>query len=89
MPDPRLEPTFQGSPLPSLGKDENPETEFAQNDGIDGDIGLMRAKPRHDPRIGSWFVASLRTLASTKYFTAHPSTQSPMGTKELVLWTGE
>jgi hypothetical protein len=42
-PDPRVEPTFQGGTLPSLGKDENPESEFAENDGIDGDIWLMCA----------------------------------------------
>ena len=54
-PDPRVEPTFQGDPLPSLGKDEKPESEFAEDDGIDGDISLMCAKPRHDPWIGRWF----------------------------------
>jgi len=54
-PDPRVEPTFQGSPLPSLGKDENPESEFAEDDGIDGDIRFMCAEPRQDARIGRWF----------------------------------
>jgi len=28
-PDPRFEPAFQDSPLPSFGKDENPESQFA------------------------------------------------------------
>ena len=28
-PDSRVEPAFQGSPLPSPGKDEDPESEFA------------------------------------------------------------
>jgi hypothetical protein len=51
-PDPRVEPAFQGGPLPSFGKDENPESQFAKNDGIDGDVWLMCAKPRHDTRIG-------------------------------------
>jgi len=51
-PDARVEPTFQGGPLPSTGKNENPESELAENDGIDGDIWLMCTKPRHDPRIG-------------------------------------
>ena len=54
-PDSRVEPTFQDGPLPSLRKDENPESEFAEDDGIYGDIWLMCAKPRHDPRIGRWF----------------------------------
>jgi len=34
---------------------ENPESEFAENDGIDGNIRLMCAKPLHDPRIGRRF----------------------------------
>src|SRR5260221_12932784 len=54
-PDPRVEPALQGGPPPSLGKDENPESQFAENDGIDGDLWLMCAKPRHDTRIGRWF----------------------------------
>ena len=28
--DPLVEPAFQGGPLPSLGKDQNPESQFAQ-----------------------------------------------------------
>jgi len=40
-PDPRVEPVFQGGPLPSLGEDENPESQFAENDRIDGDVRLM------------------------------------------------
>jgi len=55
-PNSRVEPAFQGGPLPPPGKDENPESEFAENDGIDRDIRLMCAKPRHDPRIGRWLV---------------------------------
>ena len=54
-PTPACEPAFQGGPLPSLGKDENPESQFAENDRIDGDVWLMCAKPRHDTRIGRWF----------------------------------
>ena len=54
-PDTRVEPAFQGTPLPSLGQDEYPESEFTENDGIDGNIRLMCAKPRHHPRIGRWF----------------------------------
>jgi hypothetical protein len=28
---------------------------FAEDDGIDGHIRFMCAKPRHDPRVGRWF----------------------------------
>lgn len=31
-----------------LGKDENPESQFAENNGIDRHVWLMRAKPLHD-----------------------------------------
>src|SRR5271168_801033 len=31
--DSRVEPAFQGAPFPSFGKDENPESQFAENDG--------------------------------------------------------
>src|SRR5256885_2078618 len=43
-PGSRVEPAFQGCTLPSLGKDENPEAQFAEDDGIDGDVWLMCAK---------------------------------------------
>jgi hypothetical protein len=53
--DAKVEPAFQGVPLPSLWKDKNPESQFAEDDGIDGDIRLICAKPRHDTRVGRWF----------------------------------
>lgn len=54
-PHARFKPGFQGGPLPSLRKDENPESKFAEKDGIDGDLRFMWAKPRHTTRIGRWF----------------------------------
>jgi hypothetical protein len=50
-PGSRVEPAFQGSPLLSIGQNENPESKFAENDGIDGYFGLMGAKPRNHLRI--------------------------------------
>ncbi len=50
--DTGVEPAFQKGPLPSLGKEENPESQFAENDGIDGEVCLVRAKPLQDTRIG-------------------------------------
>ena len=52
--DASVKPAFQGIPIPSLWKDKNPESQFAEDDGIDGDIRLMSAKPRHDTRVGRW-----------------------------------
>jgi hypothetical protein len=66
-PDTRVEPAFQGSPLPSPGQDENPESEFAENDGIDCNIRLMCAKPRYDTRVGR----RLRRLAQNR-LSRHP-----------------
>jgi len=42
-PDPGVEPALQGSPLLPLGKNENPEPQFADNHGIDGDVGKVIA----------------------------------------------
>ena len=46
-PDTRVELAFQSGPLSSLGEDENPESQFSESDGIDGDVWLMCAKPLH------------------------------------------
>jgi hypothetical protein len=47
-PDSRVEPAFQGSPLPSPGKDEDPESEFAENDGIDSTITTSMSTHAYD-----------------------------------------
>ena len=81
-PDPRVEPAFQGGPLPSLGKDENPETEFAENDGIDGDLWLMCAKPRHDPRIGRWFRRLAQNVGIHQVLHSASVDSESIGTKK-------
>ena len=55
-----------------LGRIENPESQFAENNGIDGDFWLMCPKPRHDTRIGYCFRRFAQNIRITKYFTAHP-----------------
>jgi hypothetical protein len=54
-PDSRVEPVFQGRLPPPLGKHENPESELAGNDAVDGGVWLMCAKPGFDARIADWF----------------------------------
>src|ERR1017187_4111916 len=81
-PYPRVEPTFQGGPLPPLGKDENPESEFAEDDGIDGDIWLMCAKPRHDPRIGRWFRRLAQNVGVDQVLHSASVDSESMGTKK-------
>ncbi len=81
-PDPRVEPAFQGGPLPSLGKDENPESEFAENDGIDGDIWLMCAKPRYDPRIGRRFRRLAQNVGVDQVLHSASVDSESIGTKK-------
>jgi hypothetical protein len=50
--DSRIEPALQGGPLPSLGEDKNSESEFADNERIDGYIRFVHAKPLDNLRIG-------------------------------------
>jgi len=49
---PSVKPAFQRGPLPSRGTKENPESQFAEDDGIDRDVSLMGAKPCRDARVG-------------------------------------
>ena len=69
--DPFVEPPFQRSTLLAPGKDKYPKTQLTQNHRINGDISLVRAKPRRAMRIGIGFVSSLKTLESTGNFTAN------------------
>ena len=50
--DARVEPAFQCRPLSSPGKDQNPESQFAGNHRIDGDVRFMCPELRHDTRVG-------------------------------------
>ncbi len=67
-PGSRIEPVFQGSPLPSLGKDQNPESQLAKYDRIDGDVRLMSAKPRHDARVGRRFGRLAQNIGVDQIF---------------------
>ena len=49
-----VEPTFEGASLFSLGKEQNPEAKFAENDRVHRDVPLMRPKPSQDMRVGHW-----------------------------------
>ena len=53
--DALVEPSLQSGPLPSLRKEENTESQLANNDRIDGDLPLMCAKPADHARIGRRF----------------------------------
>jgi len=81
-PDPRVEPAFQGSSVPSLRKDENPESKFAENDGIDGNIRLMCAKPRHDPRIGRRFRRLAQDVSVDQVLHSASVDSESIGTKK-------
>ena len=79
---PPRRPAFQGGLLPSLRKDQSPESEFAENDGIDGDIGLMCAKPRNDPRIGRWFRRLTQNVGIDQVLHSASVDSESMGTKK-------
>ena len=79
---PRIEPAFLGGPLPPLGKDENPESQFAENDGIDGDLWLMCAKPRHDTRIGRWFCRLAQNVGVDQVLHSASVDSESIGTKK-------
>jgi hypothetical protein len=81
-PNPRVEPTFQGGPLPSFGKDENPESQFAKNEGIDSDVWLMSAKPCHDSRIGRRFRRLAQNVGVDQILHSASVDSESMGTKK-------
>lgn len=77
-PDPRVEPTFQRSPLASPGKEQNPESESAENHGINGDVLLMCTKPRYDARIGCGFCRLAQNVGVNQVLPgASPPTANP------------
>jgi hypothetical protein len=67
---------------------KTPESELAENDGIDGDIPLMCAKPRHDPRIGRWF-RRLAQNAGVDQVLHSASVDSESGDEKILPRTGE
>ena len=79
---PRVEPTLQGGPLPSFGKDKNPESQFAENDGIDGNVGLMGTKPLHDMRIGRWLRQLTQNIGVDQIFHSVSVDSEWMGAKK-------
>ena len=81
-PGPCFEPTFQGGPLPSLGKHENPESQFAENDRIDGNVWLICAKPRYDTRIGGWFRRLAQNVGVDQVLHSASVDSESMGTKK-------
>src|SRR5207244_1990292 len=78
----RLEPAFQGGPLLSPGKDENSESQFAENDGIDGDLRLMCAKPRHHARIRLGFRRLAQDVGVDQVLHCASVDSESMGTKK-------
>lgn len=43
---------FQGCPFLAFEKDENPESQLAKDDRIDGNLRLLGAEPLHYARVG-------------------------------------
>ena len=88
-PHPSVKSAFQRGPLPSRWKKENPESQFAEDDGIDRDVSLMGAKPCHDARVGRWFRPA-RSVRWRRPNTS-PRIRRPRvdGHEEVLLRTGQ
>src|ERR1700733_5759491 len=76
------EPALQRCPLSSPRKDENPESQFAENDGIDGDLRLIRAKPFDYPPIGRWLSRLAQYVEVDQIFHSVPVDSESTGTKK-------
>ena len=87
-PRPRVKPAFQGGPLPSLGKDENRESQFAENNGIDHDVPLVCAKPPHNSRIGRWFRGLTQNVGIAQVISQRIRRLKSQWHEEVLLRTG-
>jgi hypothetical protein len=84
-PHPSIEPALQRHPPFSLGKDKNPEAQFAENDRVNGNIRLVGRGAKSTTReFGDGFGGSLKTLASTRYFTMYRRLRIDRRKKTLV-----
>src|SRR5437016_7071068 len=81
-PGPCIKPTLQRRPLLSFGKNKNAETQFTENDGIDGDVSLVRAKPMHNQRIRSWFRRLAQNVRVNQILHRVSVDSESMGTKK-------
>lgn len=81
-PHARVKPAFQRDQLPSLGKDENSESQFAQNHGIDHDVPLTCSKPLHNSRIGRRFRRFTQNTGVDQVFHSASVDSESMGTKK-------
>lgn len=77
-----LKPAFEGSPFSSLRKDENSESQFAENDWIDGDLPLILAKPLYDSGIGRWFGRLAQNVGVDQVFHSVSVDSESTGTKK-------
>ena len=80
--DPCFEPALQRSPLPFLRKNENSESPFADNDGIDGDVRFMCPKARQDTRIGRRFRWLTQHVGVDQLLHSASVDSESMGTKK-------
>ena len=79
---PCVEPAFQRCPLPALGKDRNSESQFTENNRINGHVLFMDAKPFHDTRIGNRFRRLAQNSGIDQVFHSESVDPESMGTKK-------
>lgn len=71
----RIEPVPGSCPLPSGRQDENPEPEFAENNGIHGDIPLVHSDRRHNQRGGCGFRWLARNVGINQILHLPPASK--------------
>ena len=81
-PDSCVKPAFQRSPLPSPGKDKDPESQFAKNDWIDGDLQLIRAEPLDHSDVGYRFGRLAQHVGIDQVFHSVSVDSESTGTKK-------
>lgn len=77
-----IEPAFQRSPLSSPRKDENSESQFAENDRIDGDLRLICAEPLYDSEVGHRFGRFAQDVGVDQVFHSVSVDSESTGTKK-------
>jgi len=77
-----VEPAFQCSPLSSPGKNENSESQFAENDRIDGNLLLICAEPLNDSNVGQRFGRLAQDVGIDQVFHSVSVDSESTGTKK-------
>jgi hypothetical protein len=77
-----VKPTFQCGPFFPFRQDENAEAQFSENNGIDGNVPLMDAKPSHHTSIGGRPRRLTQNVGVNPVLQSESVDSEAMGTKK-------